>query len=125
MDNEFFCTTNRSDAFRELKRLANEMDHRFSLYIAYNEYYEKYFVTDERDELTGAIYERWTKSGRDSSPEVEGQGYLILEYSSSTKKEKYPSSYARAKRSLLKTAEPLIRREVTIDCEYDVSFYIN
>lgn len=125
MDNEIFCTVNRSDAFRELKRLANVMDHRFSLYIAYNEYYEKYFVTDDQDELTDAIYKRWSNGGCDPSPEVEGQRYFILEYVVATKKELYPSSYRNAKRSLLKTEEPLIRREVSIECEYDVAFYVS
>ena len=112
------------DALREIKRLSNEMDTHDKIYFAYNTYYERYFVTDNSDELSEEIDERWRDSGCESTPEDEANEYIVWEYSLAENKEKYPNTYRRAKRSLIRSKVPLIRRSKEVECEYSVEFAI-
>lgn len=124
MENEIFCTTNRSDALREVKKLSESMRIHKKIYLAYNEYYEKYFVTDDDSELSESIHKRWTDSGCDSKPEDESADYKIWQYAPAEYKERLPFSYKDAKRSLIRSKEPLIRRKIEIEVIYSVEFYI-
>ncbi|MFD2442914.1 hypothetical protein ACFSO7_02840 [Bacillus sp. CGMCC 1.16607] len=113
-----------TDALREVKRLSSEMSPHDKIYFAYNEYYENFYVTDDNDELSEAIHQRWCDSGCDSEPKDEANEYKVWEYSSAENKEKYPNSYKNAKKSLIRSELPLIRRKKEVECEYSVSFVI-
>ncbi|MFS0776242.1 hypothetical protein ABC255_09570 [Neobacillus sp. 3P2-tot-E-2] len=113
------------DALREVKRLSNNLERTFEkIYFVYNEYYENYIVADDNYDVSKAIHQRWCDSGCDSEPENEAKEYKIWEYSLAENKEKYPHSYRSAKRSLIKSKVPLIRKPKEIECEYSVSFNI-
>lgn len=112
------------DALREVKKLASEMDIHDKIYLAYNGYYERFFVTDDNDELSEEIHQLWCDSGCDSTPENEAKEYKVWEYSSADNKEKYPNTYRTAKKSLIRSENPLIRRIKDVECEYSVYFGI-
>lgn len=116
-----FCTTNGTDALREVKRMSESNR---KIYLAYNEYYEKYFVTNDNTELSESIHKRWTDSGCDSKPEDESTDYKIWEYAPAKYKESLPFTYKDAKRSLIRSVEPLIRRKIEIEVIYSVEFHI-
>lgn len=113
-----------TDALREVKRLSSEMGKHDKIYVAYNEYYERYFVTDDNDELSEAIHQRWLDSGCESKPEDEAKEYKVWEYSVAENKDKYPNLYRRAKKSLISSVIPLIRISREVECEYSVDFTI-
>ncbi len=112
------------EALQEVKRLSKEMDTHDNIYFAYNDYRERYFVTDDKDELSEEIHELWRDSGCDSKPENEADSYKVWEYALAEKKEKYPNTYSKAKNCLMKTEQPLIRRKKWVECEYSVDFVI-
>jgi hypothetical protein len=113
------------DALHEVKRMAGHINSTWErVFLAYNDYYERYYVTDDSDDLSSAINQRWCDSGCDSSPEDESKEWKVWEYSSAINKEKYSNTYARAKRSVIKSSIPLIRRTKTVGCEYSVAFTI-
>ncbi|MDQ0270118.1 hypothetical protein [Cytobacillus purgationiresistens] len=85
-----------TDALREVKRLAAEMDIHDKIYLAFNEYYERFFVSDDNDELSETIHQRWRDSGCKSKPEDEASEYEVWEYSIAENKEKYPNTYRSA-----------------------------
>lgn len=113
-----------TDALREIKKLSSEMDTHDKVYLVYNEYYERFFVTDDNDEISEQIHQLWCDSGCDSSPENEAKEYKVWEYSPAENKEKYPYSYSSAKKSLMRTKTPLIRRAKEIECQYHVEFFV-
>lgn len=47
-----------TDALREVKKLSSEMGTHDKIYLAYNKYYERYFVTDDNDELSEEIHQQ-------------------------------------------------------------------
>ncbi|MCY8549451.1 hypothetical protein MOD25_05975 [Bacillus haynesii] len=112
------------DALRKVKRLSREIEDYDEIYFAYNEYYECYFVTIDRDELSEEIYKLWCDGGCDCKPEYEADRYKIWEYSLAKNKEKYPNTYRSARKSLIRSGVPLIRRSNNIYCDYSVSFEI-
>ncbi|MBK5497435.1 hypothetical protein [Peribacillus sp. TH14] len=113
-----------SDALREVKRIASDMDINDKIYLAYNEYYERFFVTDDSDELSEEIHQRWCDSGCDSTPDSEAKEYKVWEYSLAENKEKYPNTYRWASKSLIRSENPLIRRTKEVECDYLVDFVI-
>lgn len=112
------------DALREVKRLSSEMTRHSKIYFAYNSFCERYFVSDDSDDLSETISQRWCDSGCDSKPEDEAAEYKVWEYSLAVNKEKYPNTYQNAKRSLIRAEVPLIRRKKEVECEYSVDFVI-
>lgn len=94
------------------------------LYLAYSEYYERFHVSDDNDEMAEMIHQRWCDSGCDGSPENEANSYKVWEYCPSEKKEKYPNTYRKAKKSLIRSAIPLIRKTKEVECNYSVDFVI-
>lgn len=113
-----------TDALREVKKQSKEMDIHDKIYFVFNEYYERYLVTDDNDELSEEIHQRWSDSGCDSKPESEASDYKVWEYSLAENKEKYPNSYRNAKKSLIRSDVVLIRRTKEVECEYSVAFVI-
>ena len=113
-----------TDALRAVKRMASEMGTHDKIYLAFNEYYVRFHVTDDNDELSETIHQLWCDSGCDSKPEDEAKEYKIWEYSRAENKEKYPNTYRNAKRSLIRSEIPLIRRSMEVECEYSVGFLI-
>ena len=113
-----------TDALREVKRLSSEISTHGKIYVAYNEYYERYIVTDDNDELSEEIHQQWCNSGCDSKPEDEAKEYKVWEYSKAENKEKYPNTYRRANKSLINSVVPLIRRSMEVECEYSVEFVV-
>jgi hypothetical protein len=114
-----------TDALREIKKISKEMGLHDKLFLVHNDYYDRYFVTDDGDEISEEVNQRWCDSGCDNTPENEAKQYKVWEYSSAENKEKYPNAYRRAKKSLIKSAIPLIRRTKDIECEYSVGFHIS
>lgn len=112
------------DALKEVKRLSSGMRKHSEIYFAYNTYYERYFVTDDSDELSKKIHKRWLDSACESKPQDEASEYKIWEYSLAENKEKYPNTYRDAKKSLIKSEAPLIRRSKEVEVEYSVDFVI-
>lgn len=113
-----------TEALREVRKLSEEMDIYDKIFFAHNKYYDNYIVTDDSDELSEAINQRWCDSGCDSKPEEEAREYKVWEYSHADNKEKYPNTYRSAKRSLINSEVPLIRRTKEVECEYSVAFVI-
>jgi predicted NAD/FAD-dependent oxidoreductase len=114
-----------TDALREIKKLSKEMDLHDKIFLVYNDYSERYFVTDDSDEISELVHQRWCDSGCDNTPENEAKDYKVWEYSSAENKEKYPLTYRMAQKSLIISAIPLIRRTKDIECEYSVGFHIS
>lgn len=114
-----------TDALREVKKLASDLEWYDEIFLVYNDYRELYFVTDDGDEITEEINKYWCDCGMDSTAESEAGNYKVWVYKLAENKEKYPNTYKRAKRSLLNTDQPLIRTGTDIGCEYSVDFVIN
>lgn len=113
------------EAIRKVKSLVKDMDSLYDkIYFVFNDYYEKFFVTDDSDELSELIYKKWNDSGCDNNPEDEAKYYKIWEYSLAENKKKYPHSYAIVEDSLISCGLPLIRKRKRIDCEYSVDFNV-
>src|SRR5690606_32958178 len=105
--------------------MSNELEQTFDkIYFVYNEYYDDYLVSDDNYDISKEIHQRWCDSGCDSTPENEAKEYKIWEYSLAKAKEKYPNTYRIAKRSLIRSREPLIRKLTEVTCDYSVEFII-
>jgi hypothetical protein len=113
-----------TEALREVKRLSKEMDTYDKIYFVYNDYYEHYLVSDDNDEISEAIHQRWCDSGCDSEPDSEAREYKVWIYSLAENKEKYPNTYRDAKKSLIRSDIPLIRKASEVECEYSVAFLV-
>jgi hypothetical protein len=114
-----------TEALREVKKMSNDLEETYEkIYFVYNEYYDDYFVTDDDDDISIKIHQRWCDSGCDSKPEDEAKEYKIWEYSLAENKEIYPSTYKNAKKSLINSSVSLIRKIKEVECEYSVSFNI-
>lgn len=113
-----------TDAVREVKRLSKDLGIHDKILLAYEEYGELYYVTDDKDELEEAIQKRWIDGGCDDSPEDHAREFKIWEYSSAENKAKYPNTYKRAKPSLITSEIPLIRRTKEVELNYSVEFVI-
>ena len=105
--------------------MSKEMGNHNKIYLTYSVYYEKFLVSDDNDEISDEIYRCWRDSGCDSNPEDEAEEYKVWAYSLAVNKERYPNLYRNAKRSLIRSEVPLIRRNVEVECEHSVNFVIN
>lgn len=116
-----------TDAVREIKKIIERdgMDiHLDEIFLVHNKYREIFYVTTDEDEISDKINEIWCDGGCDSAPESEADSYTIWKYVNAENKEKYPSTYKRYKRSLIKTDESIIRMKMGIECDYSVRFFV-
>lgn len=111
-------------SLREVQRLSQDLGDWDDIYLAYHEYYEYYYITDDVDELCEKIHEQWTGAGCDNDPEDEASCIKVWQYTPAQRKQRYPSLYKKCKPSLLTTCVPLVRQEAKIGCEYHVDFII-
>lgn len=119
---------NALEAMHAVKNLANSMDWGYSfekIFFAYDESRGDYLVTNDNDDLSSEIHQRWCDSGCDSDPQSEADDYHIWEYKLAINKEKYPNTYRNAKKSLIDSKVSLIRKKREIELEYSVSFCIS
>lgn len=113
------------DAMRKVKELIGGINPSWgSVYLAYNEYYEGYWVTDDSDDLSRTINQKWCDSGCDSSAESESDDWKVWEYKKAFTENDYPISFRKAKRSLIQASFPIMRVKRTVGCEYSVEFTI-
>lgn len=110
------------EAMHKVKELIREIDHEFeTVYLAYCEYNDRWYVTDDSYDLARAIHDRW---GGDESPESESGSWKVWEYMMAIKKEKFPNTYRRSKRTLIRSDIPMIRMQRSVGLEYSVEFKI-
>jgi hypothetical protein len=107
-----------------VQRLSYDLVDYDEIYLAYDEYYECYYVTDDVDKLCEEIHRKWTDAGCDNDPESEADSIEVWQYLPAKRKQDYLSIYKKCKPSLLNTNVPLIREKVKIGCEYYVDFII-
>lgn len=110
------------EAMHKVKELIGEIDQEFeTVYLAYCEYNDRWYVTDDSYDLGRVIHDRW---GGDGNPENESGSWKVWEYMMAVKKEKYSRVYRKAKRTVIQTIIPMIRMERSVGCEYSVDFKI-
>lgn len=112
------------DALRKIKELSGEMGEHDDLHLVCHEYSDTFHVTDDEDEVGDFIEQKWDECAWDGSPESYANDFKIYQYSHAFKKEKYPNTFRNAKRSVIGSDTPLVRRVKSVAVEYSVSFGI-
>jgi hypothetical protein len=110
---------NPIEAVREVKRLSKEINDFEDIYICYNEMSERFYVSDDAIDIEEQIRKGF--DGGDSA-DSHARMFQVWQYNKACRKEKYPSTYRYAKRSII---EGLIRKKNEVEPEYSVSFNIS
>lgn len=111
-------------AVREVKRLSSNLEESSKIYLAYNEQHKDFFVSSDYDKIAEAIYGRWFESAFESDADAEAKKYIVWDYSLASNKEKLPRTYRNAKRSLIRSEQPLVRKSNDVNAHFSVKFII-
>lgn len=112
------------EAIREVRNMANSPDSEDQIYLAVDYWGETFYVTDDGSEIDEKITRDFFENHTDVNPDRFAEEWKVIEYCHANRKEKYPFTYEKAKRTAFNSKVSLIRKRVSINTDYSVEFII-